>query len=276
MNRDIMNQAKIVAEFAVRPNIDVNLEINDRINFLATYLRDSGQRSYVLGVSGGVDSSTAGRLAQMSVEKLRSADYNAKFIAVRLPYGIQQDEDSAQMAIATIGADVVFTVNIKPAVDAAMEELSQSGVFRDKTAAQIDFIKGNIKARQRMIVQYAIAGAHQGIVIGTDHAAEALMGFFTKHGDGAADVLPLARLNKRQVRALAVALGFPEVLSQKPATANLEDLRPGLLDEDSFGTSYDHIDDYLEGKTIPVDDEAKILRQYTITKHKRELAVTPQ
>jgi NAD+ synthase len=271
-----MNQAQIVKEFGVKPTIDVNLEINNRVNFLATYLRGAGQRSYVLGISGGVDSSTAGRLAQLSVEKLRAEDYSARFIAVRLPYGVQRDEDDAQAAIAAIGADEVITVDIKPAVDAALDSLEIAGVFVGKTEAQIDFIKGNIKARERMKVQYAIAGANNGIVIGTDHAAEALMGFFTKHGDGAADVIPLTGLNKRQVRKVAAALGIPTKLAQKPATADLEDLRPGLLDEDSFGTNYDYIDDYLEGKTIPVEDETKILRQYAITQHKRALPVAPQ
>jgi NAD+ synthase len=271
-----MNQAQIVKEFGVKPTIDVNLEINNRVEFLATYLRGSGQRSYVLGISGGVDSSTAGRLAQISVEKLRAADYQAKFIAVRLPYGVQRDEQDAQDAIAAIGADETITVNIKPAVDATMESLAAAGVFVGKTPAEIDFIKGNVKARERMIVQYAIAGAHKGIVIGTDHAGEALMGFYTKHGDGACDVIPLTGLNKRQVRLLAKSLGMPASLYEKPATADLEDLNPGLLDEDSFGVPYDNVDNYLEGQIIPVEDETKILRQYAITQHKRALPVAPQ
>lgn len=271
-----MNQAHIVKEFGVKPVIDVQLEIRDRIDFLADYLKNSGQHSYVLGISGGVDSSTAGRLAQLSVDALRKENYQAKFIAVRLPYGIQRDEQDAQDSITAIGADETITVNIKPAVDAAMESLIAAGVLRDKTEAQIDFIKGNIKARQRMIVQYAIAGANKGIVIGTDHAAEALMGFFTKFGDGAADIIPLTGLNKRQVRQLASTLGIPSKLALKAATADLEDNKPGLLDEDSFGTTYDHIDDYLEGKTIPVEDETKILRQYAITQHKRAQPVAPQ
>jgi NAD+ synthase len=272
-----MNQAHIVKEFGVKPVIDPAQEISDRVGFLTVYPDGLGIESYVLGISGGVDSSTAGRLAQLAAEKRRAQGQRAfKFLAVRLPYGIQRDEQDAQDSITAIGADETITVNIKPAVDAAMESLIAAGVLRDKTEAQIDFIKGNIKARQRMIVQYAIAGANKGIVIGTDHAAEALMGFFTKFGDGAADVIPLTGLNKRQVRQLASALGIPSKLALKAATADLEDNKPGLLDEDSFGTTYDHIDDYLEGKTIPVEDETKILRQYAITKHKRAQPVAPQ
>ena len=91
-------------------------------------------------------------------------------------------------------------------------------------AGREDFLLGNIKARQRMIAQFAIAGAARGLVIGTDHAAEALMGFFTKYGDGAADILPLSGLNKRRVRALAAHLGAPPELVGKVPTADLENL----------------------------------------------------
>ncbi|GII28639.1 hypothetical protein Pmi06nite_20810 [Planotetraspora mira] len=98
-------------------------------------------------------------------------------------------------------------------------------------AIQQDFLLGNIKARQRMIAQYAVAGALGGLVVGTDHAAEAVTGFFTKHGDGAADVVPLAGLTKRRVRAIAHTLGMPGTLIHKTPTADLESLRPGRPDE---------------------------------------------
>ncbi|WP_063786822.1 NAD(+) synthase, partial [Caballeronia cordobensis] len=113
---------------------------------------------------------------------------------------------------------------------------------------QKDFVLGNIKARERMIAQYAIAGARVGVVIGTDHAAESLMGFFTKYGDGGADVLPLSGLTKRRVRALARSMGAEERLVMKVPTADLESLTPQRPDEDSYGISYENIDDFLEGK----------------------------
>lgn len=271
-----MNQAHIVKEFGVKQAIDEFLEIRTRTEFLDDYLEQSGMDCYVLGISGGVDSSTAGRLAQIAMNGRRAAGGKGTFIAVRLPYGVQRDEADAQAAIEAIGADEIITVNIKPAVDATMASLGAAGVFEGMTYEQIDFIKGNVKARERMVVQYAIAGARRGIVIGTDHAGEALMGFYTKHGDGACDVVPLTGLNKRQVRLLAKSLGMPDSLYNKPATADLEDLNPGLLDEVSFGVPYDAVDDYLEGRTIQADHEAKILRQYAITQHKRAMPVAPQ
>jgi NAD+ synthase len=112
---------------------------------------------------------------------------------------------------------------------------------------QEDFVLGNIKARQRMIAQYAIAGTRVGAVIGTDHAAESLMGFFTKFGDGAADILPLSYLTKRRVRALAQALGASPRLVTKMPAADLESLTPQKPDEESYGISYEDFDDFLEG-----------------------------
>jgi NAD+ synthase len=152
--------------------------------------------------------------------------------------------------------------------------LNESGVqFNDES--QQDFVHGNIKARQRMIAQYAVASARAGVVIGTDHAAESVMGFFTKFGDGGADVLPLTGLNKRRVRALSKALGAPESLAHKVPTADLEMLRPQRPDEDAYGIPYDDIDDFLEGK--PVSDAVRetVLRFYDVTRHKRALPYTP-
>jgi len=270
----VARQAIIAAEMNVTGQFDANREIERRVDFLANYLRGSGLKTYALGISGGVDSTTAGRLAQLAVERLRANNYNARFISIRLPYGEQRDEADAQQALRFIRADENLTIDIKPAADAMLASLETSGVlFMDE--AQRDFVHGNIKARQRMIAQYAVAGARAGVVIGTDHAAESVMGFFTKFGDGGADVLPLAGLSKRRVRAVAKALGAPEALAHKVPTADLEMLRPLRPDEDAYGIPYDAIDDFLEGK--PIEDAARdvILRFYEATRHKRALPYTP-
>ena len=173
-----------------------------------------------------------------------------------------------------IRADENLTIDIKPAADAMLAALDNSGVqFNDDS--QQDFIHGNIKARQRMIAQYAVAGARAGVVIGTDHAAESVMGFFTKFGDGGADVLPLTGLNKRRVRAVAKALGAPEALAHKVPTADLEMLRPLRPDEDAYGIPYDDIDDFLEDKPVSDAARATILRFYDGSQHKRALPYTP-
>ncbi|HEV7344041.1 MAG TPA: ammonia-dependent NAD(+) synthetase [Devosia sp.] len=268
------DQQTIIRALGVTTEFDSAREARRRMDFLCTYLRASGMKNYVLGISGGVDSTTAGLLAQRAVTVLRSSGYQAQFIAVRLPYGVQADEHDAQRALDAIGADEVHRVDIKPAADAMLAALKAGGLhFKD--AAREDFILGNIKARQRMVAQFAIAGATRGLVIGTDQAAEALMGFFTKFGDGAADVLPLAGLNKRRVRALASYLGAPEDLVQKVPTADLENLAPLRPDENAYGVTYEQIDDYLEGKNIDAAAQARIVSTYTGSAHKRALPVAP-
>ncbi|MGC5018245.1 ammonia-dependent NAD(+) synthetase [Micromonospora sp. DT47] len=272
---DVMSmQQQIADELQVAATFDAAEEIERRVVFLADRLVDTGLKALVLGISGGVDSTTAGRLCQLAVERARAAGHPAIFVAMRLPYGVQADEHDAQTALKFIQADRVLTVDVKPASDAALDALVAGGLtFRD--AGQRDFVHGNIKARQRMIAQYAVAGAMGGLVVGTDHAAEAVTGFFTKHGDGAADVVPLTGLTKRRVRAIAEALGAPAELVGKAPTADLESLDPGKLDEDALGLAYEHIDDYLEGRPVPPEVEQALVARYRATDHKRRLPVAP-
>ncbi|MEV0426886.1 ammonia-dependent NAD(+) synthetase [Micromonospora sp. NPDC050495] len=267
-------QRRIAAELQVPATFDAAEEIERRLVFLADRLVDTGLATLVLGISGGVDSTTAGRLCQLAAARAREAGHRAEFVAMRLPYGVQADEQHARAALDFIRPDRVLTVDVKPAADAALDALVAGGLaFRD--AAQRDFVLGNIKARQRMIAQYAVAGATGGLVVGTDHAAEAVTGFFTKHGDGAADVVPLTGLTKRRVRALAAALGAPAELVGKAPTADLESLAPGKLDEDALGLAYEQIDDYLEGRPVPAQVEEKLVARYRATDHKRRLPIAP-
>lgn len=266
-------QQKVIHELGVARDFDVDAERERRVNFLSDYLASHGLRTYVLGISGGVDSSTAGRLAQLAVDRLRARGYEARFLAVRLPYGSQRDEEDAVLALDFIRPDETLTINIEDPSDAMLLSLKRGGVqFIDNF--QEDFILGNIKARQRMVAQYAIAGAKVGVVIGTDHAAESLMGFFTKYGDGGADILPLSGLTKRRVRALARSLGAPERLANKVPTADLESLTPLKPDEDSYGISYEDIDDFLEGKSVSDEVLVTIHRFFMATHHKRALPIS--
>ena len=264
-------QDKIIAELGVKPEISPEAEVRRSVDFLKEYLKQYPfLKSLVLGISGGQESSLAGRLAQLAIEELRAetGDTTYQFIAVRLPYGVQQDEDDAQRALDFIKPDVSLTVNIKRAVDGKIAALTEAGL------AITDFNKGNIKARQRMITQYAIAGEHSGAVVGTDHASENITGFFTKFGDGGADILPLFRLNKRQGKQLLAYLNADEALYNKVPTADLEDGKPGLADEVALGVSYDNIDDYLEGREIDAAARAVIENWWLKTEHKRHLPIT--
>ncbi|MEJ6774225.1 MAG: ammonia-dependent NAD(+) synthetase [Porticoccaceae bacterium] len=268
-----MNKQTIIDEMRVLPDIDPEFEIQRRVSFIQDQLLASGCKSLVLGISGGVDSSTCGRLAQLAVDGLNqttnSSDY--QFVAVRLPYGVQQDEDDAQTSLSFIQPSKSLTVNIKAGTDAinasVCETLAGNGLLPNEAA--VDFAKGNVKARARMTSQYEIAGMLGGLVLGTDHSAENITGFYTKFGDGACDLAPLFGLSKRQVRQLASTMGAPDSLVFKTPTADLECLSPQKEDEQVLGVSYENIDNFLEGRDVAADIAERLISIYTKTQHKR-------
>lgn len=255
----------------VLSTIDAGQEIQKTIDLMKDYLiAHPFLKSLVLGISGGQDSTLLGKLAQISVQEMReeTRDESYQFIAVRLPYGKQHDESDVDAVIDWIQPDQVYTVNIQKSVDTAVQELAKQGILIS------DFNKGNMKARQRMIVQYAIAGEFAGVVLGSDHAAESVTGFYTKFGDGAADIMPLYRLNKRQGANMLKALDAPAYFYEKVPTADLQDDQPALPDAVELGVGYEEIDDYLEGKQVPVEAKERIEQLYLNSQHKRNLPIT--
>lgn len=262
-------QARIINEMGVKATIDPEEEITRRVAFLRDYLAATGTEGFVLGISGGLDSTLAGRLAQLAVDAAAADGSELDFVAVRLPYGTQTDEDDAAAAMEFIAPKTAWTYDIKPGVDALAAEYERT------TGETIsDFNKGNIKARLRMTAQYALAGQHGHLVIGTDHAAESVTGFFTKFGDGGADILPLYGLNKRQNRQLLRQLGAAERLWAKPPTADLLDGTPLRTDEDELGLAYDDIDDYLEGRPVSEAVAEAIEIRFLHSRHKRTTPVS--
>ena len=268
-----MSKQAIIKEMRVLPTIDANTEINRRVNFIKQQLETSGCKSLVLGISGGVDSFSCGRLAQLAVEQLRQQNPDScyQFYAVRLPHGTQQDEQDAQISLDAIEPDKVLTINIQQATDAVNQQVCHTleQVEGAISPEAIDFAKGNVKARVRMTSQYQVAGLVNGLVLGTDHSAENITGFYTKHGDGACDLAPLFGLSKRQVRLLAKTMGAPDSITYKTPTADLECLSPQKEDEAVLGISYNDIDDFLEGKPVPEASEKRLIEIYNRTQHKR-------
>lgn len=276
----MMDVAEIIRAMQVLPVIDTEQEIKRRITFIKAQLQQSGLKHLVLGISGGVDSTTCGRLAQLAIDELNQQQQcdDFQFIAVRLPYGVQADEQDAQTALAFIRPSINLAVNTKIGSDGIHEETLgalQNQQLLTASEAAIDFAKGNVKARTRMIIQYEVAGLCNGLVLGTDHSAENLTGFYTKWGDGACDLAPLFGLSKRQVRQLAKTLGAPHALVHKTPTADLECLAPGKTDEQSLGLSYDEIDDFLEGKPVSDTVKTRLIDIYQKTQHKRQPIPTP-
>jgi len=274
-----MNQKEIIKEMCVQPLIDPEFEIQRRITFIKKQLKQAHLKCLVLGVSGGVDSSTCGRLAQLAVDQLNEAENSTdyQFIAVRLPYDRQADESDAQLALDFIQPTRRLICNIQAGVEGIHSEVLgalEQRALLSKSKGLLDFHKGNVKARARMIAQYEVAGLLGGLVIGTDHSAENITGFYTKWGDGACDLVPLFGLNKRQVRLLAKTLGAPEILINKAPTADLEELEPGKTDEAALGLSYDQLDDFLEGKCIEEAACQLIISTFLKTQHKRQAIPT--
>jgi len=273
-----MDAEQIRKEMRVLPNIDVEYEVKRRIEFIKNRLLASGQTKLILGISGGIDSSTCGRLAQLAIEQLNEeqSDKRYGFIAIRLPFGIQADEDEAQLALEFIKPSQTLTINVKDAVNGLHNEVvaSLGSLATPIAESHMDFVKGNVKARARMMAQYEVAGLLGGLVLGTDHSAENITGFYTKWGDGACDLIPLFGLNKRQVRQVAAYLGAPSLLVQKAPTADLEELAPGKEDEHALGLSYDQIDDFLEGQSVEPYVIEKLVAIFNRTQHKRQAIPT--
>ncbi|MFT2092916.1 ammonia-dependent NAD(+) synthetase [Paraglaciecola sp. 2405UD69-4] len=268
-----MQSNTVIEEMRVLPAIDVEFEIKRRVEFIKSQLVASSLKTLVLGISGGIDSCTLGRLAQLAVDSLNeTTDAGYQFVAVRLPYKVQADEEDAQLSIDFIKPSQSVTVNVQPGADAidlqtrlAMDEVG----LLPKSETKQDFVKGNVKARTRMVIQYQIAGLLDGLVLGTDHSAENITGFYTKYGDGACDLAPLFGLNKRQVREVAKYLGAPSNIIEKAPTADLETLAPQKADEQALGLSYDQIDDFLEGKNVDDAVSKKLVDIFVKTQHKR-------
>ncbi|QUW23945.1 ammonia-dependent NAD(+) synthetase [Sporosarcina sp. Marseille-Q4063] len=264
-------QEKIIAELKVKPDIDPQEEIRKSVDFMKEYARKhSFLTGFVIGISGGQDSTLVGKLAQIAVDELNDENQTDRyqFIGIRLPYGTQFDEKDCQDALDFIQPTKIYTVNIKESVDASVRALTEIGVNLS------DYAKGNEKARERMKVQYSVAAMNNCVVLGSDQAAESITGFYTKFGDGGADLMPIFRLNKRQGKELLKELDCPVHLYTKVPTADLEDDKPSIPDEVALGITYDHIDDYLEGKEIPEEPRERLEQYYLRSMHKRHMPIT--
>ena len=227
--------------------------------FLKEYLIQSHMDTYVLGLSGGVDSSLVAALSKKAVGK-------DKIMGIMMPIdSLPADlKDATQLADAL---DINYLV-----IDATSTYHDLVRVFEEKGEKLDVATRANIKARIRMNILYAYAQMHRGLVLGTDNADERFTGYFTKWGDGAADLLPIVHLLKREVVEASKLLGVPTNLAERVPSAGLFE---GQTDELEMGVSYQHIDDYLLGKPIPKEAEERILYLHRISEHKRKDIPTP-
>lgn len=260
-------QKEIIARLKVKPAIDVQEEIRKRVDFLKKHVLEARADGLLIAISGGVDSAVTAALCKKATDELtREQNREYRTLGVFQPYGKQEDIEDSYAVAKAIGLDMTAETNIQEAVDEIVLEseyaLKSLGIHRHLSRGG----KGNIKARTRMVVQYALAFELNLLVVGTDHASEAITGFYTKWGDGAVDLTPLSSLNKRQVRQLGEALGIPQQVITKAPTAGLWE---GQTDEGELGISYEDNCDYLEGKPVSPEVKEKLEAIYRKTEHKR-------
>ncbi len=208
--------------------LEINTDLTTRIlvGFIRDEIEKAGMKRAVLGLSGGIDSALS---AYLSAQALGPENV----LAVRMPY-----RTSAQASLADADAVIEalglpsLTVDITPMVDPLIER------FPDMSSVR----KGNIMARQRMIILYDQSVAWGGLVMGTSNKTEFLLGYSTIYGDSGVAMQPIADLYKAQVRQLSRALGVPQAILDKAPSA---DLWAGQTDEDELGFTYNDVDQVL-------------------------------
>ena len=209
------------------PAIEPEQAIEVVVAFIRSQMAQAGFERLVVGLSGGVDSATVAFLAARAI----GAD---NLLAVRMPYASSSEssETDAMRVVEALGCRTE-RVDITPMVEPML------ALIRDDDPDALNVRRGNVMARQRMIVVYDRSAAFDALVIGTSNKTEALLGYGTLHGDMAAGLAPIGDLYKTQLRAVARALGVPDEVVTKPPSA---DLWPGQTDEGELGRSYDSLD----------------------------------
>ena len=228
--------------------------------FLADYLSNNHCDTYVLGVSGGVDSSLCAAIAKNAVGK-------EKLHCLLMPINSQK-EDLEDALTLVKDLDLKYTIiDASETFNNYVETFSKCGIELDRSTL------GNLKARMRMAILYAVAQKERGLVIGTDNADERYVGYYTKHGDGACDILPIAHLVKGEVVEACKIYGIRDSLAERVPTAGLYE---GQTDEKEMGVSYKDLDAYVLGKEIPEEAKKRIQYLERISNHKRDPIPMPK
>ncbi|SHF65809.1 NAD(+) synthase [Ornithinibacillus halophilus] len=232
-------------------------EVENIVKWLQEQVETTGVKGLLVGVSGGLDSAVVANLIKQACPN--------DSVGVIMP--LNSDPEGMKHAQSVIdqcgikGMTVDLTETHQTMFSTIKNELKND--FNESNEQLAD---ANLRARLRMSTLYTIATNFNYLVVGTDNAAEWYTGYFTKYGDGGVDILPISDFTKGEVREMAQYLGVPdEVINKKPSA----DLWEGQTDEAEMGTTYDKIDAYLKGETIPEEDKAVIERMHARSAHKR-------
>jgi len=226
------------------------------VEWLKNYVKNAGASGAVFGMSGGVDSSVVSVLCKKA--------FGDNVLGLIMPcHSDKNDELDAKLVAEKF--DIKYKV---VTLDSVYDEFLK---VVDETEDKL--VKANIKPRLRMTTLYYYAGLNNYLVVGAENKSDLVVGYFTKHGDSGADLMPIANLVKSQVRMLASYLGIPQKIIDKAPSAGLWS---GQTDESEMGITYEELDNYiLTGKADPkVKERIELLNKRS--EHKRSLAKKPE
>jgi len=232
---------------------------DELVAWMRTFAEKAGATGYVIGLSGGIDSSVSAALAVRAVGI-------ENVVSVLLPCHSQPEDAKFARMVADALALSPETVDLSETYDLFLKALPPGN----------EMARANLKPRLRMASLYYLAQSHNALVLGTGNRPEIMVGYFTKYGDGGVDLEPLGELYKHEVRELARVLGIPEPVITRPPTAGLW---PGQTDESELGLSYDQLDAILaawaEGRVPDAPERviARVEKLVASSAHKR--AVPP-
>jgi NAD+ synthase len=247
--------------------------VNDIVTWLRQRATAATARGFVVGLSGGIDSAVVARLCQLAIP--------GQVTAVIMPCGSDPNDE----ADAALVADAFGLTTLHLDLDATYESLvggvtaalaALPSEMRRSTGESAERIAlGNIRSRLRMTTLYYVANSLEYLVAGTGNRSELTVGYFTKYGDGGADLLPIGHLLKNQVRSLARELGVPQTIIDKAPAAGLW---PGQTDEAEMGFSYADLERYLTNGPEGVSPALALRLERIIraSEHKRSLPPTPE
>ena len=226
------------------------------ISWIKDKVSSAGCKGVVLGMSGGLDSSVLAVLCRRA--------FPQSMLGVLMPcYSCQEDTEHAQ-AVAAEFSIPTQTVVLDSVFNTLLKALPSNEVDHNVSRRA----EANLKARLRMLTLYYFANRLGYMVAGSSNRSELSVGYFTKYGDGGADILPLGNLVKAQVKELAGFLGIPQQIIDKPPSAGLWE---GQTDEGELGLSYEELDRYLLAGEAPSELKVKIESMIAVTRHKRQL-----
>ena len=226
------------------------------VEWLKEQVGDSGGKGTVFGLSGGLDSAVVGILCK------KAFDQNC--LALLLPC-FSEEIDREHGELLANSFDIPYKI---VELDGVFRQLLSTLGENQNGADSSSLVVANLKPRLRMTVQYYYAAQNHYRVVGTGNKSEVMIGYFTKHGDGAVDLEPLGSLLKEEVRELAEHLSVPRVIIDKKPSAGLWE---GQTDEKEMGFSYEDLDTYLKGGEVEPSLRDKIERLIRSSEHKRKL-----